>query len=141
MQIPHRSILFLGGCVLLGSVFTFQFFSDRHLATEASEPTPNWDKKLPSASRFIPLGDFGGAAVRDEETGLVWETTLETTERSWTDARAVCADKDLGGGKAGGCLRSLNCRACWILLSEHVRRFLWAIPLSIFRTCTGRQPP
>ena len=99
MQIPHRSILLLGGCILFGSVFTILFFSGHHLATEASEPMPNWDKKLPSASRFTALSDFGGAAVRDEETGLVWETTLETNEMSWTDARAVCADKDVGGRK------------------------------------------
>src|SRR5262245_56889752 len=43
--------------------------------------TPNWDKNLPandpggacpaSSSRFTCV--FGGAAVRDNETGLVWE--------------------------------------------------------------------
>jgi hypothetical protein len=35
--------------------------------------------------------------VRDEETGLVWEKTLETIELSWTAARVACADKDVGG--------------------------------------------
>jgi hypothetical protein len=45
------------------------------------------------------LSAFGDAAVRDDETGLVWEKTLETTELSWTDARAACADKDVGGRK------------------------------------------
>jgi hypothetical protein len=75
------------------------FLPGDHLATQASELTQNWDKRLPSASRFTTLTDFGGAAVRDEETGLVWETTLETSEMSWTDARAACADKDVGGRK------------------------------------------
>jgi hypothetical protein len=59
----------------------------------------NWSKKLPSASRFTVLSDFGNAAVRDDETGLVWEKTLETSEVSWSDARAACADKDVGGRK------------------------------------------
>src|SRR5689334_24283490 len=59
----------------------------------------NWDKKLPGAARFTVLSAFGDAAVRDDETGLVWEKTVETTEMSWTDARARCADKDVGGRK------------------------------------------
>ncbi|OAI46763.1 hypothetical protein AYO43_01100 [Nitrospira sp. SCGC AG-212-E16] len=59
----------------------------------------NWDKKLPSASRFTILSAFGGAAVRDDETGLVWEKTLETNQVSWADARASCPDKDVGGRK------------------------------------------
>ena len=37
-----------------------------------SSVTRNWDKKLPNTSRFTVLTDFGGAAVRDNETGLVW---------------------------------------------------------------------
>jgi hypothetical protein len=45
------------------------------------------------------MSAFGDAAVRDNETGLVWEKTLETIEVSWTDARAACADKDVGGRK------------------------------------------
>jgi len=67
--------------------------------TDVSALPQNWSKKLPSASRFTVLSAFGDAAVRDDETGLVWERTLETTELSWTDARAACADKDVGGRK------------------------------------------
>ena len=99
MRLSNRSVLLLGVSVVFASLFTFPFLPGHPLATEASELTQKWDKKLPSASRFTALSDFGGAAVRDEETGLVWETTLETTEMSWTDARAVCADKDIGGRK------------------------------------------
>ncbi len=40
--------------------------------------TKNWDKKLPNTLRFIVLTDFGGAAVRDNETGLVREQSPET---------------------------------------------------------------
>ena len=32
----------------------------------------SWDRKLSNTSRFTVLTDFGGAAVRDNETGLVW---------------------------------------------------------------------
>jgi hypothetical protein len=34
--------------------------------------TQNWDKNLPSAARFTVLSAFGGKAVRDNNTGLVW---------------------------------------------------------------------
>ena len=34
---------------------------------------PNWDKALPTASRFVVLAAFANAVVRDNETGLVWE--------------------------------------------------------------------
>jgi hypothetical protein len=48
--------------------------------------TQNWDKNLPSASRFTVLAAFGGAAVRDNNTGLVWEKAPDTTVRSWGDS-------------------------------------------------------
>jgi hypothetical protein len=73
--------------------------SNPNRTTDVSDLPQNWSKKLPSASRFTILSAFGDAAVRDDETGLVWEKTLETTEVSWTDARAACADKDVGGRK------------------------------------------
>lgn len=96
MQIPNSSLLLLGLCVLAGSMFAMTSFSSRN-ATDGFPP--NWDKTLPSVSRFTVLNDFGGAAVRDGETGLVWEKSLETNEMSWTDARLACVDKDVGGRK------------------------------------------
>ncbi|MGH7180698.1 MAG: DUF1566 domain-containing protein, partial [Nitrospiraceae bacterium] len=68
-------------------------------ATDVSGLTQNWDKKLLSDSRFTILSAFGGAAVRDNETGLVWEKTLEMAELSWIDARAACINKDVGNRK------------------------------------------
>jgi hypothetical protein len=44
--------------------------------------TQNWDKNLPSASRFTVLANFGGAAVRDNNTGLVWEQAADGTTRT-----------------------------------------------------------
>jgi hypothetical protein len=108
MKLSNSSMPMLGLCVLVGSWFTIGAGGSRAFAaplsnpnptTDVSELTQNWDKKLPSASRFTILSAFGDAAVRDDETGLVWEKTLETNEVSWADARAACADKDVGGRK------------------------------------------
>ena len=98
MQLSNSAMLMLGFCVLVGSCFTIGAGVSSGFAA-VSELTQNWDKKLPSASRFTILSAFGDAAVRDDETGLVWEKTLETNEVSWTDARAACANKDVGGRK------------------------------------------
>jgi hypothetical protein len=33
---------------------------------------PSWDQTIPAATRFVVLANFGGKAVLDRETGLVW---------------------------------------------------------------------
>lgn len=108
MQLSNSSMPMRGLCILVGSWFTIGAGVSSAFEAPPSKPNPttntsalvqNWDKKLPSASRFTILSAFGDAAVRDDETGLVWEKTLETTELSWSDARAACADKDVGGRK------------------------------------------
>ena len=108
LQLSNSSMLMLGLCVLVGTLLTIGAevssasaapLSNPNPTTDVSALTQNWDKKLPSASRFTILSAFGDAAVRDDETGLVWEKTLETTEVPWIVARAACADKDVGGRK------------------------------------------
>jgi Protein of unknown function (DUF1566) len=107
----QRSHIFMrisGLCVLIG-VVTLGASWTMAFAAPPSNPSAttdvpdvllqNWSKKLPSGSRFTVLNAFGDAAVRDDETGLVWEKTLETAEVSWSDARTACADKDVGGRK------------------------------------------
>jgi hypothetical protein len=102
MQQSHNCMLRLGLLLLVGITIVA---SNGHAGSApGSNPTAhsseqNWGKKLPGASRFTVLSLFEDAAVRDDETGLVWEKTVETTEMSWTDARAVCADKNVGGRK------------------------------------------
>lgn len=59
----------------------------------------SWDRKLSNTSRFTVLTDFGGAAVRDNETGLVWEQSPETKTQNWTGARFHCASRTIGGRK------------------------------------------
>lgn len=68
--------------------------------------TQNWDKKIPAATRFVVLSDFGGAAVRDNETGLVWEQSPLTTIHPWDfsagfpeSAPAQCTNRTTGGRK------------------------------------------
>lgn len=57
----------------------------------------NWDENLPSTSRFTALAAFGGAAVRDNNTGLVWEHAPDTTLFNHTSATIHCANKTVGG--------------------------------------------
>ena len=102
MQQSTSGILIVGFSVLVGFTLVARHAgavspSDSNPATHSSEH--NWDKKLPSASRFTTLSAFGDAAVRDDETGLVWEKTLEAAEMAWSDARTFCADKDVGRRK------------------------------------------
>jgi len=66
----------------------------------AAAVTQNWDKVLPAKQRFVVLQDFAKAAVRDNETGLVWEQSPATTTGSWTNARFNCSNKNVGGRKA-----------------------------------------
>ena len=67
---------------------------------------PSWDQQLPAATRFIVLSNFGGAAVLDRETGLVWArvagdangdgATNANDQQSWSSAKNNCTEKLLG---------------------------------------------
>ena len=59
----------------------------------------NWDQEIPAATRFVVLSDFANAAVRDNETGLVWEKSPDTTARTWDAALSFCIYKNVGGRK------------------------------------------
>jgi hypothetical protein len=87
--------------------------------------TQNWDKALPAndpggpcpsnSSRFTCLS--GGVAVRDNQTGLVWEQSPSTVAYTWNlgtnsqgslgSAREYCALK-MTGGQMGWRLPSLQ---------------------------------
>jgi hypothetical protein len=104
-------VTLVGALVLSVGLVRLIFMADRALAekddkgdkgrgsaTDLSGVTQNWDKNLPSASRFTVLADFGGAAVRDNNTGLVWEQAPDATiGRVWPIALAYCLNKPVGG--------------------------------------------
>ena len=58
----------------------------------AGNYTIRWDTHTPSVSRFTSLTEFDGAAVRDNDTGLVWEQSPAMMS-TWTDARLQCFNK------------------------------------------------
>ena len=68
--------------------------------------TQNWDKELDStdgeangcnSERFTCL--FGDTAVRDNETGRVWQRAPDQTSRTWVEGIEHCANLELGGRK------------------------------------------
>jgi uncharacterized protein DUF1566 len=66
---------------------------------DLSGVTQNWDKALPSSSRFVVLAAFNNQAVRDNNTGLVWELSPATTTGVWAVATGICINKNVGGQK------------------------------------------
>ncbi len=92
---------------IVGLVMIFAILSDvpSAIAARPVKPDPhaglpqNWDQMLPAAQRFVLLPDFGNAAVRDDETGLVWEQSPTNTTTTWFGARASCANQNIGGRK------------------------------------------
>jgi Protein of unknown function (DUF1566) len=63
---------------------------------EEGNYTTRWDANKLGASRFTVLAEFNGAAVRDNNTGLVWEQ-MPTLAMDWSSARYQCLNKPVGG--------------------------------------------
>jgi hypothetical protein len=61
------------------------------------EIPPTWSQKLSAAQRFVIVLD--GAAVLDKETGLVWEKSPDTAQRTWSNAVIDAYGKNVGGRK------------------------------------------
>jgi len=78
-------------------------------------PLESWDDKIPIATqRFKVLTEFGGAAVLDKETGLVWERAPDVTggpnsngTRTWSAAVYYCLNDVTIGGRKGWRLPSV----------------------------------
>jgi len=64
--------------------------------TAAGNFTTRWDTRHASTSRFTVLTEFNNEAVRDNNTGLVWEKAPSAMD-TWTSARLLCIDKPVGG--------------------------------------------
>jgi len=86
------------------AIATLVLVADAEAQTTAVGPyyaTPSWDQTLACTSpancpRFIVLSNFGGSAVLDRETGLVWERSPDQTPRNWDPAQAACRNKVVG---------------------------------------------
>ena len=81
--------------ILIAMVALVVFASLAH----AAATLPNWAKQINTTKRFTVLTAFGGAAVLDNETGLVWEQDPSTTTRTWLNAQIHCNQKTVGGRK------------------------------------------
>jgi len=62
------------------------------------EIPPTWSQKITDSSKRFELV-LDGAGVLDKETGLVWEKSPDTTQRTLADACSYCSDKEVGGRK------------------------------------------
>jgi hypothetical protein len=64
--------------------------------------TPTWDRVLPANDTSDPCNStrftcvMGGTAVRDNETGLVWERSPSTTGGNWLNALSECIGREVG---------------------------------------------
>ena len=65
----------------------------------AAASPPSWDTQINTRGRFKVLEAFGGAAVLDRETGLLWERSPDTGTRSWFSALSHCYAREVGGRK------------------------------------------
>ena len=69
---------------------------------------PSWDQKLPAATRFVVLTNWGSQAVLDKETGLVWEKTPSITLFNWGAAGEHCTNATTTGNRKGWRLPSVH---------------------------------
>ncbi len=68
-------------------------------ASLADAKPPFWDDQVNNTGRFKVLSEFGGAAVFDKETGLVWEQSPSTISRTWLGAQHHCNTETVGNRK------------------------------------------
>jgi len=68
-------------------------------AADSERAFPSWDQQINKPKRFKVLSQFAGAAVRDKETGLVWEQSPSTSTFTWVFALDHCYPLALGGRK------------------------------------------
>jgi hypothetical protein len=112
------SVAFLGSLIIFGMVFSegVQAGSLEPAASPAptmktlEQTSPTWDQILPAddgivggaldgcnSTRFTCV--MNNEAVRDNETGLVWERSPSTTVQVWLQARFQCTDRVVNGRK------------------------------------------
>ena len=95
------------GYSTLGAVLFLITMATRPAAAQAVAPAStsentSWDQQLrcdtdAHCSRFTVLEKFDGAAVLDQETGLVWEQSPSTELKVWGKAQLRCTQLVTGG--------------------------------------------
>ncbi len=86
---------------------------------------PSWDLQLPASARFIVLSDWGGAAVLDKETGLVWERFPSPSPVNWVNASQRCMNLTVWNRK-GWRLPTIQDLASLVDMSvPHPKTSLW----------------
>ena len=88
--------LLAAGCVPVGHPSVMAQSAE---VIDLSGVSTNWDKALPASQRFVLLASFNNDAVRDDNTGLVWEKSPQTATATWNGARFMCINKNVGGQK------------------------------------------
>src|SRR5262245_62011473 len=97
MRLPLTGSL----CVLILGFTSYVSAAPPVKEDQLSGVTQNWDKKLPSSARFTVLADFNNEAVRDNETGLVWERSPSSNQVNWDNATETCVTNKIVGGRRG----------------------------------------
>ena len=102
-----------------------------------------WNDQINTPLRFKVLTEFGGAAVWDKETGLVWEKSPSAARVNWYQAHEHCINTNIGNRRGWRLpalqeLESLLTPASLRL----ARLFQLAIPLATCKGVTnGQRPP
>ncbi len=81
-------------CSVLVAILAVLLFVPPAIATDKDgdeHPVLRWDQHIDTTSRFAVLSAFGGAAVRDNETGLVWEQSPSKSGFQWSGIGGVTA--------------------------------------------------
>lgn len=65
--------------------------------TSLAGPLTSWDQRIDAPGRFRLLPQFGGAAVLDQETALVWEREPSESLLTWAGAQVRCTQSTVGG--------------------------------------------
>jgi hypothetical protein len=82
-----------------------------HLSGVSPEMFEAVSNRAQRDDRFTVLADFANQAVRDNETGLVWERSPSSNTASWYDVVRACWLRQIGGrmGWHGISQPSKNC--------------------------------
>ena len=84
---------------LIGSIVLVLRLSGPGLATEQESNPGLRVKNLPGDSRFTVLTEFNNEALRDNNTGLVWEVSPARGFFDWARAISHCTTREVGGRK------------------------------------------